>query len=347
MSWYDPWLENGWIPDYVIRFFVRQRCRERLSAELNSQETKMKFLQKFIRDISSQPIAIATNTANRQHYEVSTAFFQGVLGARLKYSCCYWKNLDSGSLASRLDKAEEAMLSLTCKRADLQNGMTILDLGCGWGSMSLFVAEKYPDSRITAVTNSDTQKKYLDQQASLKKLNNLTVIKSDMNTFHLHQKFDRIVSVEMFEHMRNIGLLFDRISGMIRPGGKLFIHIFTYAGNPYLYDDNDHSDWMARNFFAGGMMPCPELLGHFTSGFSTEKIWQVGGVHYQKTLQAWLQKMDAGKSHLYPLFLREYGTEARKYWNHWRIFFMSCAEVFGYQKGNRWYVTHYLFVKTQ
>lgn len=346
MTFYDPWLEKGMVPDFIIRYMVRRRCRERENMEYISVTDKMLFLQQFVEEISNQPLAIATHEANRQHYEVSTRFFEEILGVHMKYSCCYWQNSGTtGHLSSRLEKAERAMLDLTCARAQIKDDQDILELGCGWGSLSLYIAERFPDSRITAVSNSNTQVAYVQRRAREKKLINLKVIKSDMNDFNCDQTFDRVISVEMFEHMRNYRILFRRISKCLRLGGKLFFHIFTYAGTPYLYDGEDETDWMARNFFAGGMMPCPELPFYFSDAFAVEKVWNINGKHYQKTLEAWLHRMDEKKSRLYPLFTREYSLEARKFWNHWRIFFMSCAEVFGYKKGNRWYVTHYLFKK--
>lgn len=332
-------LAAGVLPDALIRRHVRGLCKSRIIEDQYMQSERDSILSAFVKQLEGQPIALQPDVANLQHYEVSTAFFRKVLGKRMKYSCCLWPE---DKPETGLDRAEEAMLSLTCARAGIQTGMEVLELGCGWGSLSLYLAEKFPGCRITAVSNSSTQKAYIDQQILDQGFENLEVITADMNEFETNRKFDRVISVEMFEHMRNWSMLLSRIRTWLEPDGRLFIHIFTYDGRPYVYDGHDPSDWMARNFFAGGMMPVPELPYQFNSIFRVIEYWNLPGDHYQKTLEAWLRKMDAQKADLFPLFRNECGPNALKFWNHWRVFFMSCAEVFGYNEGKNWSVGHYL-----
>jgi len=335
-------LEKGWLPDLLVRRYVRGQCQKRLNDEHKAGQDFLPFLKDFVLSMSQHPIALETAEANVQHYEVSTDFFRHVLGNRMKYSSCYWP-LEKNDVT--IDNAEDAMLSLSCEHAEVQNGMDILELGCGWGSMTLYLAEHYPASKITAVSNSATQKEYIDQQARKFGFTNVEVITADMNNFQIAKKFDRVISIEMFEHMRNWEKLLSHISKWLKIDGKLFIHIFTFDGRPYLYDAQDPDDWMARNFFASGMMPCPELIHQFNRLFNVTHQWKIEGTHYQKTLNAWLENMDAWKANLYPLFKKEYKGDALKYWNHWRVFFMACAEVFGCEKGEKWFVSHYLLEK--
>lgn len=338
----DHLLEKGYVPDFLIRSYVRRLCRSRLKDDRNVPDDRQAIIDQFVSSMAEAPIALATGSANAQHYEVATEFFQAVLGPYMKYSACYWSMENPGAT---LVEAEQAMLQLTVERADVQDGMHLLDLGCGWGSLSLFIAEKYPESQITAVSNSTSQKRYIDQKAVQRGLTNLTVETVDMNHFKPEKAFDRILSIEMFEHMRNWSALFTRVANWLNEEGRFFMHIFTYAGIPYLYDANDPEDWMARNFFAGGMMPCPELPRQFSEIIAVEQQWQINGRHYAKTLNAWLEKMDAANATLRPIFRDEFGTEWKKYWHHWRVFFMACAEVFGYADGKRWFVSHYLMKK--
>jgi len=344
MAYYDRLLAAGLLPDALIRAYVRRLCRQRLRDEAMAGDWEAP-LTAFLDDLAAQPIALQPATANRQHYEVATGFFRAVLGARMKYSCCWWED-SAGAEADALDSAEVAMLDRSCRRAGLADGQRILELGCGWGSLALFMAAGYPNATITAVSNSSTQKTHIDAIARKRGLTNLEVVTADMNNFQTGGRYDRVVSVEMFEHMRNWPRLLERIAGWLAPGGKLFVHIFTYEGQPYLYDADDPADWMARNFFAGGMMPCPDLLPMAAAPFfEPEQAWQVNGHHYRQTLEAWLQRMDAQRSDLFPLFEREYGDEASKYWHHWRVFFMGCAEVFGYGEGRYWGIHHCLLKK--
>ncbi len=336
-------LERGWIPDPFIRFGMRQLLRQKLIEEcrdarscVSTNDRKMNLIS----EMRSSPIAVNTKDANEQHYELPTKFFQLCLGDNLKYSSCYYKTGEE-----TLSQAEEIMLELTCERAELQDGQHVLELGCGWGSLSLFMAAKYPKSKITGVSNSKTQKAFIEEQAKIRGLNNLKIITCDMNDFTIIESFDRIVSVEMFEHMRNWQILLARISGFLNPQGKLFIHIFTHQKYAYLYDAKDDSDFIGRYFFTGGIMPSHDLLLYFQDHFKIEDNWKVSGTHYSQTSEQWLSNMDSNKSQIMPILKSVYGKEALKWWHYWRIFYMACAELWGYDEGNEWIVSHYRFSK--
>ena len=343
MEKYEKYIEKGLVPDFMLRRISRLTCKVVTRKKQANVADRTEKLFHMVSKLSQMPLAIEVDAANLQHYEVPTEFFKKVLGKRLKYSCCMFpENVRVKDAHQYLDDAEERMLALTCEHADLKPGQKVLELGCGWGSLSLFMAEKFPKSQFTSISNSRTQKIYIDGQAKAKGLTNLTVITNDMNTFSPEEKFDRVVSVEMFEHMRNYKILFERVRKFLKPGGKLFFHIFTYSGTPYLFNADNPNDWMGRHFFAGGTMPSVDLPFYFNEGFSTERVWTINGKHYQLTLEAWLQKMDQQKNEIFPLFVKEYGADAKKFWNNWRLFFIACAEVFGFSRGNEWFVTHYL-----
>ncbi len=280
--------------------------------------------------------------ANEQHYEVPTPFYQFCLGRRLKYSGCLYPVGNE-----TLDQAEEAMLALYAERARLADGQEILELGCGWGSFSLYLAERFPRARITGVSNSRTQKEFIDAQARERGLANLQIITCDMNVFTpTAGQFDRVVSIEMFEHMKNYQRLLANVAHALKPGGLLFVHIFTHHRFAYHFVARDDTDWMARYFFTGGQMPAHELLGHFQDDLKLVENWKVNGTHYEKTAEHWLQNMDRHKDEIMPLFARTYGPEqAVKWWVYWRVFYMSCAELWGYRDGEEWLVSHYLFRK--
>lgn len=341
--WYDSLLEQNKIPDFAIRKGIRNLVKQRLKDEDKGDVVlQQKHFMDLLQELRQSPIAINTTDANQQHYEVPTAFYQYCLGKHLKYSCGYW---NEG--VTDLDISEKDMLELTCQRAELANGQEVLELGCGWGSLSLFMAAKYPGSQFTVVSNSKTQKAYIDEQAGQRGIKNLTVLTADMNVFSIDaNRFDRVVSVEMFEHMRNYELLLKKVASFLKPDGKLFVHIFTHREFAYKFEVIDDTDWMSKYFFTGGIMPSDYLLMYFNDDLSVKKHWRVSGTHYGKTSEAWLEKMDAHKAEIIPLFEETYGKDqAMKWWVYWRLFYMSCAELFAYNKGNEWMISHYLFEK--
>lgn len=332
--------EQGLVPDMLIRFGIRRLLRQRLKSmpavnESQSAELALRFAE----SLRESPLAVSTDEANRQHYEVPAEFYEQVLGPRLKYSCCLYEN-DGCTLA----QAEDAMLAETCSRADLQDGQRILELGCGWGSLTLWIAEQFPESHVTAVSNSASQRQYIERRAAERGLANVTVITADMRGFEIDEQFDRIVSVEMFEHMRNYELLLRRVASWLRPGGKLFVHIFCHRAMPYLFETEGDSNWMGRHFFTGGMMPSENLLRQFDSNLKVEQQWRVNGLHYWQTCEDWLKNLDQNRSRILARFERDLGKSAAKIsLQRWRIFFLACAELFRFGGGEEWFVGHYRF----
>lgn len=340
--WYNTLLEKDLIPDFLIRVGIRKLLKQRLRDEnKGTPEAQKKHLLALIEELKASPIAIHTQDANEQHYEVPTAFYQYCLGKHLKYSSGYWNRG-----VKDIDASERDMLELTCNRAELANGQDVLELGCGWGSLSLYMAAKYPKSNFTVISNSRTQKIYIDEQAKKRNISNLEVLTVNINEFSLTKIFDRVVSVEMFEHMRNYEKLMKLVADRLKPDGKLFVHIFTHKEYAYKFEVQDESDWMSKYFFTGGIMPSDDLLLYFNAHLSMEKHWRVSGIHYHKTSEAWLQNMDRHRKEIMPIFKKTYGSDqALKWWVYWRIFFMACAELWGYENGNEWMVSHYLFHK--
>jgi len=334
--------ESGYVPDSLVRHGIRKLLRQRLD-EINASDiTQMAEAQNaFIQHMDSADIALLPELANEQHYEVPQAFYDNVLGPFGKYSCCYWPGSDY-SLAD----AEQAGLELTCEHAGIEDGMNILELGCGWGSLTLWIARTYPGSKITAVSNSQSQGEYIRNKTIGLGLENVEVITADMNDFDTDNNFDRVVSVEMFEHMRNYRELFKRIHGWLTPEGKFFMHIFVHRSVPYLFEDRDTSDWMSRYFFSGGMMPSDDLPMFFQDQMKIEKRWRWDGTHYQKTAEAWLQNLDSNRNEVWPILEKTYGHDfARMWFMRWRMFFLAVSELFGYRDGEEWFVSHYLFNK--
>jgi cyclopropane-fatty-acyl-phospholipid synthase len=278
--------------------------------------------------------------ANEQHYEVPAAFFTAVLGEHLKYSSCYWPEG-----VETLTQAEAAALDITCERAGLADGQQVLELGCGWGSLTLWMAERYPNSLITAVSNSRAQRDYIESQLVERGLGNVCVIKCDFNVFDTAERFDRVVSIEMFEHLRNWPRAFANVAQWLKPGGRFFMHVFAHREAPYPFVEQDASDWMSKHFFSGGMMPSDDLALHFQDDLKLLQRWRWNGAHYQRTAEAWLRNMDERRDTLWPLFGGIYGDDADVWWRRWRLFFMSVAELFGYDGGQQWWVSHYLFEK--
>jgi len=339
--WYSGLLEKDVLPDSIVRYGIRGLLAQRLKEEdKGNPEAQQAHFMQLIEELKKSPIAVNTADANAQHYEIPADFFQLVLGKHLKYSSGYWKEG-----VTSIDVSEKDMLEITCERAELKDGQTVLELGCGWGSLSLFMAAKYPNSKITSVSNSHSQKAFIDGQAQQRNIKNLTIITADMNVFQVDQKFDRVVSVEMFEHMRNYGLVMNKVAGFLNPKGKLFVHIFTHKEYAYKFEVKDDSDWLSKYFFTGGIMPSDHSLLYFQKELKIEQHWRVSGTHYEKTSNAWLQNMDSHKQQIMEIMKKVYGNDALKWWSYWRIFFMSCAELWGYKQGKEWMVSHYLFQK--
>lgn len=334
--------EQGLLPDWLIRLAIRRLCKERLLNEhINDAELQQTRFQALIEELRLSPIAIETDTANEQHYEVPTEFYLNSLGKHLKYSCCYYPQG-----CNNLDEAEATMLALYGQRAELKNGQHVLELGCGWGSLTLWMAEHYPKSNITAVSNSSTQKAYIDGECKKRGFKNVTVMTQDVNKLKLKQTFDRVISIEMFEHMRNYRKLMQNIAGWLNKNGKLFVHIFCHRTVSYPFEVDGDSDWMSKYYFTGGLMPSADTLLHFQEYLSLQNRWLVDGTHYEKTCNHWLEKMDAKLDIIKPHFASCYGNQNVTTWiNRWRIFYMACAELFGLNNGQDWMVAHYLFKK--
>lgn len=334
------WTESGLVPDAVVRAGIR-RLLESKRREIHSGDVGYAATasNRFVAMMNASPIALVPDVANEQHYAVPADFFVRVMGDHLKYSCCWW-----GPDVGNLSEAEAAALERTAQRAGIADGMRVLDLGCGWGSLSLWIAEHFPNARVTAVSNSASQCDFIRRLADERSIGNLDVIVSDMNDFATERRFDRAVSVEMFEHMRNWGELFRRIGNWLLPDGRFFMHVFCHRTTPYEYIDNGPGDWMSRHFFTGGIMPAADLPLRFADHLAIDRRWHWNGRHYAQTCNAWLRRMDTNRDEIMPVLESCYGDgQAALWWQRWRIFFMACAELFDYDAGTEWYVGHYLF----
>ena len=334
------WTEKGWIPDLLIRQGIRRLLKTRLhEIDADDCERMAQNCQEFIAQLDRSAIAPVPHKANEQHYEVPAEFFVQVLGRHRKYSSCYWT-----AHTTSLDEAEAAALRITCERAGIEDGMRILELGCGWGSLTLWMAEHYPNARIVAVSNSRSQRVHISREALRRGITNVEVITVDMNDFTTEQRFDRVVSVEMFEHMRNYRELFHRVHDWLVPQGRFFMHIFCHRSAPYEFIDQGAADWMSRHFFSGGIMPSEDLPLRFQDHLKIKSTWRWNGEHYAKTANAWLKNMDLRRETVWPILEQTYGAEnAMQWWMRWRIFFMACAELFGFHNGQQWWVAHYCF----
>ncbi|GAB2512221.1 SAM-dependent methyltransferase [Lysobacter humi (ex Lee et al. 2017)] len=337
------WAERGWLPDAAIRAGIRRLCAQRLADERRGGiDAQAERFQAVVESLRSSPVAIHTDAANAQHYELPPAFFEACLGRRLKYSGCYYP-----TGRETLDQAEEAMLALYGERAELAEGQDILELGCGWGSLTLWMAERYPNARITAVSNSRFQREHIEARCRERGYANVRVVTRDVNHLALEAgAFDRCVSVEMFEHMRNYATLLARIGTWLRPGGKLFVHIFAHRTCMYPFETEGEDNWMGRHFFTGGLMPASDTLLWFQRDLDIEARWHVDGTHYQRTANHWLANQDARRDEVLGILRAAYGTEGARLWNQrWRMFWMACAELFGFDGGQEWLVAHYRFAR--
>jgi cyclopropane-fatty-acyl-phospholipid synthase len=334
------WTERGLVPDSVIRAGIRRLCRQRLKdIGADDIETSGRVMETFVEQMNQSAIALVPDLANEQHYEVPPEFFAEVLGDHAKYSCCFW-----GEGIETLSQAEAEALRVTCERAGIEDGMSVLDLGCGWGSLSLWIAEHFPACTVTSVSNSTPQGDHIRGLARKRGLDNITVLTEDMNHFDAGGQYDRIVSVEMFEHMRNYRKLFRRVSTWLKSDGRFFMHIFVHRNTPYEFLDQGPSDWMGRHFFSGGIMPSDDLPLRFQEHLRLIRRDRWNGQHYEKTSNAWLANMDGRKERIMPILAATYGqTDAERWFQRWRIFFMACAELFAYEEGRQWFVSHYLF----
>ena len=338
----DGLLDSGLVPDTVvragIRTIVRARLREQEAGGVDAQSERFTTLLGTLR---KAPIAIAVDAANRQHYEMPAEFFVHTLGPHLKYSAAWWPPGVAG-----LADAELKMLELTAERAQIEDGHTVLDLGCGWGSLALHLAGRFPRSRIVAVSNSTAQRAFITDRARAEGLRNLSVVTADVNQFGPDQRFDRIVSVEMLEHVRNHGAIFRRIADWLMPDGRFFAHVFAHRRFAYLYEPDGDANWMARHFFTGGMMPSDDLFLHLQQDLVVEQHWRLGGEHYQRTAEAWLANFDRNRETLDAVLTRVHGAPHVARWrSRWRTFFMACAEMFGYNGGQEWMISHFRFAK--
>ncbi len=331
--------EGGMVPDVLIRAGIRQLLKRRLADEFDRDpEARAARTQALMDDLASSAIAIETDAANEQHYEVPASFYQLALGSHLKYSSALWRDNTTS-----LDEAEAAMLEASCQQAELANGQRILELGCGWGSLTLWMASHYPESQITAVSNSASQRAWIESRALDLGLHNLRVITCDVNELELDERFDRVVSVEMFEHVRNYRELLKRVGSWLKPEGKLFVHIFCHRYLAYPFETEGEGNWMGRYFFTGGLMPAADTLLHFQDDVVLENRKLYSGHHYAKTARAWLNNLDRRSGSVRQIMADVHGDQGDIWVQRWRMFFMACEELFAYDNGNSWLVAHYRF----
>jgi len=327
--------DRGWLPVPLVRHGIRRLLGERLAEERARHAERAERLAEWAEEMRRAPIALVPEKANEQHYELPPAFFELVLGPRLKYSSAHYSDP-----RRTLAEAEEEMLALTALRADLADGQEILELGCGWGSLTLWMAERFQRSRILAVSNSAPQREFVLARARARGLANVAVVTCDMNCFESDRLFDRIVSVEMFEHMRNWEALLARAARWLRADGRLFLHVFAHRSFAYPFEVRDASDWMSAHFFSGGMMPSADLVDHLRSPFELEQRWLVPGTHYARTSEDWLANLERRRPEALRILTEVHGADAARWYQRWRIFFLACAELFAYAEGSEWLVVH-------
>lgn len=335
-------LERNFLPDAVVRRFTRLLLASRIRSQFKpSSQLQLSDFLHFVHALREMPIAIKTDKPKAQHYELPTSFFKLVLGKNLKYSSCYFKDK-----SSTLEDAEEAMLQMYCERSQLKDGHSVLDVGCGWGSLSLYIAQNYKNCQVTGICNSTTQKDYIEEQCRDLQLNNVNIIVADISTFEMEAEYDRIISIEMFEHMKNYKDLLKKISGWMKQDSLLFVHHFCHKVFAYHFEDKNEDDWITRYFFEGGTMPSANLLLYFQDDVSIVDHWLVNGKHYSQTSEEWLKRMDKNIASIKPIMATTYGKDSAVKWTvYWRTFFIAVAELFGYNNGEEWMVCHLLFKK--
>lgn len=328
------------IPEPLLRIGIRRQCQQRLTEEA-AKYADREHEQKLISSLKTSEVALSTDEANNQHYQVPSEFFTLVLGPHLKYSCCWWNDNTTS-----LEEAERTMLEKVCERANLQDGMKILELGCGWGSLTLYLAQRYPNMHITAMSNSTTQHAYITEQAKKRDLTNITVLTEDINVFETDEQFDAVLSIEMFEHIRNYQTLMKRIAAWLKPKGVCFVHHFCHKTYTYPFSTEENNSWMAQYFFSDGLMPSHDLLTHFDEDLIVSKTWKVNGEHYHKTCEAWLKNHKQNKKSIIQLFAHGADIKtARMQWTYWQLFFLACSELFHTHSGDEWFVQHSLLTK--
>ncbi|MES2198059.1 MAG: cyclopropane-fatty-acyl-phospholipid synthase family protein [Pseudomonadota bacterium] len=317
------------LPDVIIRAAIQRLC-SRTATRLASASAESDAA------FASAMAARATGEADARHDQVPATFFAQVLGPNRKYSSCFYKEP-----ASTLQEAEEEALRQTIEHADLADGQAILELGCGWGSLALAMARRFPNAEITAVSHAPSQREHIEQVAASRGLKNIRVVTADINGFEPGRQFDRIVSVEMFEHIMNWRELMLRLRSWLNPNGRFFMHIFTHRAGAYWFDRAKGEDWVAPHFFSGGMMPSHHLIRQYADLFEVEKEWRWSGTHYQRTALDWLANFDARHDEIEAILRGVYGSDTPLWMRRWRWFLLATSGLFGYAEGSEWGVSHY------